>query len=89
MTLRFSAGSARQGGSRVDPEDQEPAPQDRDLLLFAAYVLVLVTLLVQGVTFAPLLRWRDAGRLPDSSMRILQRELDHAERLLPMPPPGR
>ena len=33
-----------------------------------------------------LLRWRDAGRLPDSSMRILQRELDHEERLLPMPP---
>jgi Na+/H+ antiporter len=154
----------------------------RDLLLFAAYVLVLVTLLAQGVTFAPLrrrlglrsnvaeqallrnqartaaveagltrldqlvdddtvreqvaesirqsltgrlqrykarlvflhegpealrsadyesaaqarrdvldaqrdelLRWRDAGRLPDSSMRILQRELDHEERLLPMP----
>ena len=33
-----------------------------------------------------LLRWRDAGRLPDSSMRIVQRELDHEERLLPMPP---
>jgi len=33
-----------------------------------------------------LLRWRDAGRLPDTSMRILQRELDHEERLLPMPP---
>lgn len=33
-----------------------------------------------------LLRWRDAGRLPDSSMRILQRELDHEERLLPVPP---
>ena len=155
----------------------------RDLILFAAYVLVLVTLVVQGVTFAPLLhhlglggdsseqallrheariaaaeagvarldqlvedeavdarvadairsnltrrleryrtrlaflnegpealrgpayeaaaqarrdvldaqrdelvRWRDAGRLPDSSVRILQRELDHQERLLPLPP---
>jgi CPA1 family monovalent cation:H+ antiporter len=155
----------------------------RDLILFAAYVVVLVTLLVQGVTFAPLLRWldlqsnssdqallrneartaaaeaglarltqlidegtidervadgiresltrrlqryqarlaflseepeatrspdyesaaqarrdvldaqrdellrwRDAGRLPDTSMRVLQRELDHEERLLPMPP---
>lgn len=33
-----------------------------------------------------LLRWRDAGRLPDSSLRILQRELDHEERTLPMPP---
>jgi CPA1 family monovalent cation:H+ antiporter len=29
-----------------------------------------------------LLRWRDAGRLPDSSLRILRRELDHEERTL-------
>jgi CPA1 family monovalent cation:H+ antiporter len=34
------------------------------------------------------LRWRDAGRLPDSSLRILQRELDHEERTLPSPPPN-
>jgi CPA1 family monovalent cation:H+ antiporter len=33
-------------------------------------------------------RWRDAGRLPDASLRILQRELDHEERTLPAPPPG-
>lgn len=32
-----------------------------------------------------LLRWRDAGRLPDASLRILQRELDHEERTLPLP----
>lgn len=32
-----------------------------------------------------LLRWRDAGRLPDAGLRILQRELDHEERTLPMP----
>lgn len=30
-----------------------------------------------------LLRWRDSGRLPDSSLRILRRELDHEERTLP------
>src|SRR5258707_9180479 len=30
-----------------------------------------------------LLRWRDAGHLPDSSLRILPRELDHEERTLP------
>jgi monovalent cation/hydrogen antiporter len=30
-----------------------------------------------------LVRWRDSGRLPDESLRILQRELDHEERLLP------
>ena len=30
-----------------------------------------------------LLRWRDAGHLPDSSLRILERELDHEERTPP------
>jgi CPA1 family monovalent cation:H+ antiporter len=29
-----------------------------------------------------LLRWRDAGRLPESGLRVLQRELDHEERTL-------
>ncbi|MGY1742090.1 MULTISPECIES: cation:proton antiporter [unclassified Blastococcus] len=33
-----------------------------------------------------LLRWRDVGRLPDESLRTLQRELDHAEGLLPSRP---
>ncbi|SCF06358.1 sodium/proton antiporter, CPA1 family [Micromonospora viridifaciens] len=30
-----------------------------------------------------LLRWRDAGRLPDAGLRVLERELDHEELLLP------
>jgi CPA1 family monovalent cation:H+ antiporter len=30
-----------------------------------------------------LIRWRDAGRLPDESLRTLQRELDHQEGSLP------
>jgi monovalent cation/hydrogen antiporter len=30
-----------------------------------------------------LLRWRDAGHLPDASLRLLERELDHEERTLP------
>jgi monovalent cation/hydrogen antiporter len=30
-----------------------------------------------------LLRWRDAGRLPDTGLRALERELDHEEGLLP------
>lgn len=30
-----------------------------------------------------LLRWRDAGRLPESSLRVLERELDHTEHTLP------
>ena len=30
-----------------------------------------------------LLRWRDAGTLPDEELRVLERELDHEEGLLP------
>ncbi|UQU64377.1 Na+/H+ antiporter [Couchioplanes caeruleus] len=30
-----------------------------------------------------LLRWRDVGRLSDDGLRVLERELDHEERLLP------
>jgi hypothetical protein len=30
-----------------------------------------------------LLRWRDGARLPDEGLRILERELDHEEGLLP------
>jgi Na+/H+ antiporter len=35
-----------------------------------------------------LLRWRDVGRLPDSGLRVLERELDHQEGLLPARPAG-
>ena len=35
-----------------------------------------------------LLRWRDVGRLPDSGLRVLERELDHQEGLLPSRPTG-
>ncbi|MGA5307836.1 Na+/H+ antiporter [Micromonospora taraxaci] len=30
-----------------------------------------------------LVRWRDSGRLPDDELRVLERELDHEELLLP------
>jgi CPA1 family monovalent cation:H+ antiporter len=30
-----------------------------------------------------LLRWRDAGQLSDEGLRVIERELDHEERLLP------
>jgi NhaP-type Na+/H+ and K+/H+ antiporter len=65
--------------------------------LFCTFLVVVVTLLGQGLTFGlvaarrevidaqreELLRWRDAGQLPDSSLRVLERELDHEERTLP------
>ncbi|OBH55622.1 sodium:proton antiporter [Mycobacterium sp. E2479] len=34
-----------------------------------------------------LVRWRDVGMLPDRSLRVLERELDHEEVTLPMPTP--
>lgn len=34
-----------------------------------------------------LLRWRDAGMLPDQSLRVLERELDHEEGTLPIATP--
>ncbi|UWP86781.1 Na+/H+ antiporter [Dactylosporangium fulvum] len=33
-----------------------------------------------------LVQWRDAGRLPDEGLRVLERELDHEEGLLPTRP---
>jgi Na+/H+ antiporter len=38
---------------------------------------------VIGAQRDELVRWRDLGRLPDESLRILERELDHEEGLLP------
>jgi CPA1 family monovalent cation:H+ antiporter len=35
-----------------------------------------------------LLRWRDVGRLPEAGLRVLERELDHEEGLLPARPSG-
>ncbi len=32
-----------------------------------------------------LLGWRDADHLPDASLRILERKLDHEERIFPGP----
>lgn len=35
-----------------------------------------------------LLSWRDSGQLPDEDLRILERELDHQESILPTGKPG-
>jgi monovalent cation/hydrogen antiporter len=43
---------------------------------------------VIGAQRDELVRWRDLGRLPDESLRILERELDHEEGLLPARSPG-
>jgi monovalent cation/hydrogen antiporter len=54
-----------------------PAPAAADLAIAAMRRAVI------DAQRDELLRWRDAGRLPDASLRILQRELDHDEHALP------
>ena len=41
-----------------------------------------------GAEREELLAWRDAGKLPDNDLRILERELDHEESVLPAFPTG-
>src|SRR5437588_821110 len=55
----------------------------RDLIIAITFAVILVTLLGQGFTLAPLLRWlRDEGTIGDAVMRRVQRELDYEELLL-------
>ncbi|MFL6136251.1 MAG: Na+/H+ antiporter [Frankiaceae bacterium] len=54
-------------------------PQDRET---AAAALTRARRTMIDAQREELLRWRDAGRLSDHSMRALERELDHAEGLL-------
>jgi len=56
----------------------DPGGQDRAAALEARRAVI-------DAQREELLRWRDAGRLPDASLRILQRELDHEERIFPGP----
>jgi monovalent cation/hydrogen antiporter len=58
-------------------EDNEPvSAPDYEPALHARRAVI-------GAQREELLRWRDAGHLPDASLRILERELDHEERTLP------
>lgn len=50
-------------------ESGAPFP-GRDLLLLCAYVIVLVTLVGQGLTFAPLLRWLDLRANPSEEAQL-------------------
>ena len=66
-SLEHGAGLYRQ---------QRPLAGDDDAALQARREVI-------GAQREELLRWRDAGHLPDTSLRVLQRELDHEERTLP------
>lgn len=58
---------------------QSPFPQ-RDLIVFCAFCVVLVTLVVQGMTLAPLLRWlglRDDGTV-ERELKVAREETARA-----------
>lgn len=62
----------------------ENAEADDDVPTSPQYeAALMVRRAVIGAQREELLRWRDAGNLNDEGLRILERELDHEERLLP------
>jgi monovalent cation/hydrogen antiporter len=56
--------------------DEVPTPPQYEAALMVRRAVI-------GAQREELLRWRDAGNLNDEGLRILERELDHEERLLP------
>jgi CPA1 family monovalent cation:H+ antiporter len=63
-------------GEDSAPAADEPGTSDYEAALRARRAVI-------DAQREELLRWRDAGHLPDASLRILERELDHEERTLP------
>jgi CPA1 family monovalent cation:H+ antiporter len=62
----------------------ENAEADDDVPTSPQYeATLMVRRAVIGAQREELLRWRDAGNLNDDGLRILERELDHEERVLP------
>jgi CPA1 family monovalent cation:H+ antiporter len=59
-----------------DPAPAAPGSSDYEAALQARRAVI-------DAQREELLRWRDAGHLPDASLRILEGELDHEERTLP------
>jgi CPA1 family monovalent cation:H+ antiporter len=69
-----SATDGTDGADGADGRDPEPpAGPDQEAVLDTRRAVI-------DAEREELLRWRDAGRLPDASLRILNRELDHEER---------
>jgi len=65
------ASDASDGTDGTDPAP--PTPPDQEAVQEARRAVI-------DAQREELLRWRDAGLLPDASLRILNRELDHEER---------
>ena len=78
-TLEHQARRAARAGPDGETQDAAaPDPPARQAIRRARRAVI-------DAQREELLRWRDAGRLPDASLRILERELDHSERSYPAP----
>ena len=76
--IESPASSGPSGSSGDTGETPPPSTPDHEAALETRRAVI-------DVQREELLRWRDAGRLPDASLRALERELDHEERMFPGP----
>jgi monovalent cation/hydrogen antiporter len=71
---RYQApGDADADADEEGPDVAAPGSPEHEAVLWARRAVI-------DAQREELLRWRDAGHLPDSSLRVLERELDHEER---------
>jgi CPA1 family monovalent cation:H+ antiporter len=76
IRLRRYQAASDDGGDQEGPEVSAPGSPEHEAVRWARRAVI-------DAQREELLRWRDAGLLPDSSLRVLERELDHEERTFP------
>jgi CPA1 family monovalent cation:H+ antiporter len=76
IRLRRYQAEAEDDQDREGPEVSAPGSPEHEAVRWARRAVI-------DAQREELLRWRDAGMLPDSSLRVLERELDHEERTFP------
>ena len=70
---RYAPAGDEAGGDDEGPEVSPAGSPGHEAVLDARRAVI-------DAEREELLRWRDAGRLPDTTLRVLERELDHEER---------
>jgi monovalent cation/hydrogen antiporter len=70
---RYQTTAGEEGDGWEGPEVAPPGSPEHEAVRWARRAAI-------DAQREELLRWRDAGWLPDSSLRVLERELDHEER---------
>ncbi len=73
LRLRRYQAPGADGEVEEGPDVAAPGSPEHEAVLWARRAVI-------DAQREELLRWRDAGHLPDSHLRVLERELDHEER---------